>query len=447
MSVSKAAAGLSILAVFTALTGCGGVQTDAGSGSGTGGTSSGNNAPVNAPVIDASPITLKVYLSNSSLTAQDLNTLIAEPLQKKFPQISVEAIMPGKGTTIAELVVAGQPPDIIYTNNLDFGTYKTLDLLEDITPLMKKHQVDLDRFDPELLASAKSDKGELYGLPFFAHFSALYYNKNIFDKFGVPYPKNGMTWEDTIELAKKVSRLDNGVEYRGLDPDTIARMAMPLGLTFVDAKTNRASVNTDGWRTVFTLGKEIWNIPHNRPEKLNSFQARNWFMKDQTIAMLPYNNLLNIGLEEATKLGLNWDLVQYPSYKEKPNLYNHVDSQNFVIAKTSKYKDQAAQLLSIMSSDEVQMKSARATARLSSLKNPEMKKALGADMPFLQGKNLQSIFKSSSPPAPEYSQFNTSVRDLVFKSFEEYMNGKDLNTALREAEANVNKRLDANAKK
>lgn len=436
MKLNRTTAGLSLLAALAALAGCGG------------GGDSGSTTPEPAPTIDTSPATLKVYLSNSSLTDKDLNALIAEPLKKKYPNISVEAIIPGKGTSIAELVAAGQPPDIIYTNNMDIGTYRTLDLLEDLTPLLKKHQTDLDRFDPVMLASAKSaDKGELFGLPFFAHFSALYYNKNIFDKFGVEYPKDGMTWEDTIELAKKVSRLDNGIEYRGLDPDTIARMAMPLSLTYVDPKTNLAAINTDDWRTVFTLGKEIWSIPHNRPEKLNSFQARNWFMKDQTIAMLPYNNLLNIGLEDATKMGLNWDLVQYPSYKNKPNLYNHVDAQLFLVAKTSKFKDQAAQFLNMMSSDEVQMKSARSTARLSSLKNPEMKKALGADMEYLKGKNLQSIFKSSSPPAPEFSQYNSSVRDLVFKGFEEYMNGKDLNTALKDAEANMNKRLETNMKK
>lgn len=440
MKPNKPITGLCMLVVISALAGCGGAAP---------GTDSGKRQAdtPQTPVVSESPATLRVYISNSSITDEDLNTLIAAPLKKKFPQFSVEPIRQGKGTTIAELVAAGQPPDLIYTNNMDIGTYKLLDLLEDITPLMKKHQVNLERFDAAMLASAKSDKGELYGLPFFAHFSALYYNKNIFDKFGVPYPKDGMTWQDAIELAKKVSRLDNGVEYRGLDPDTIARMAMQLSLTYVDAKTNRAIVNSDGWRTIFTTAKEIWSIPHNRPEKLNSFQARNWFMKDQTIAMLPYNNLLNIGLEEATKLGLNWDLAQYPSFKEKPNLYNHVDSQLFLIAKTSKFKDQAAQFLNIMSSDEVQLLSAKTTARLSSLKNPEMKKALGADMPFLKGKNLQSIFKSTSPPSPEFSQYNSLGRDLVFKSFEEYMNGKDLNTALREAEDKVNKRVESNAAK
>lgn len=442
MRRSRTITALSVLAALAVVTGCGGSKP------GAGGENGGSADAPKKPAVNTSPATLKLYLSNSSLSDQDVTALIAEPLKKIYPHISVETVRNGKGTTIEELLASGQTPDIFYTNIADIGKYKRYGLLGDITPLLKTNGVDLSRFDPQMLAGASSVSGEVYGLPFFAHFNANYYNKTIFDKFGVSYPQDGMTWEDVIELAKKVSRVDSGVTYRGLDPDTIARLAMPLAITLVDAKTNRAAINSDGWRTVFTLAKEIWSIPNNKPDKFNTFQARNWFMQDQNIAMLPYNNLLNIGLEEATKNGLNWDLVQYPSYKGKPNLYAFVDAQIFTISQTSKYKEQAAQLLSVVTSDEVQLLSARKTARFSSLKNPAMKEALGADMPFLQGKNLKSIFKSTAPAAPAFSPYDSSdVRNISFKSFEDYMKGKDLNTVLREAEEKINQWIDTNKMK
>ncbi|TNJ63912.1 extracellular solute-binding protein [Paenibacillus hemerocallicola] len=442
MRRSKTITALTLLAAIAVVTGCGGNKPGAGGENGQSADAS------KKPVVNTSPATLKLYLSNSSLSDQDVITLIEEPVKKLYPHISVETVRNGKGTTIEELLATGQTPDIFYTNIADIGKYKRYGLLGDITPLLKTNGVDLSRFDPQMLAGASSEQGEVYGLPFFAHFNANYYNKAIFDKFGTPYPQDGMTWEDVIELAKKVSRVDSGVTYRGLDPDTIARLAMPLAITLVDPKTNKATVNSDGWRTVFTLAKEIWSIPNNKPDKLNSFQARNWFMQDQNIAMLPYNNLLNIGLEEATKNGLNWDLVQYPSYKGKPNLYAFVDAQIFSISQTSKYKEQAAQLLSVVTSNEVQLKSARTTARFSSLKDPAMKEALGADMPFLKGKNLKSIFKSTAPAAPAFSPYDSSdVRNISFKSFEEYMKGKDLNTALREAEEKINQWIETNKMK
>ncbi|MFE5321819.1 ABC transporter substrate-binding protein [Paenibacillus sp. NPDC056579] len=423
------------MAMIVALAACevGGEKSDAGK---------------EAKQTDTTPVKLKIYFSNGSITDQDLNSLIVEELNKKYPYITVEAIRPGKGTTIEELIAADQTPDIIYASNGDLNGFKILDLLEDITPLAKEQQVDFGRFDPIIFDSVRavSDKGEVYGLPFFAHFSGLYYNKDIFDKFGVPYPEDGMTWEDTMELAKKLSREDNGVTYKGLDPDTIARMAMQLPVTVVDHNTNRARIDSNEWREIFTLAKGIWSIPNNKPDKLNSYQSRNWFMKDKNIAMLPYNNLLNIGLEDATKNGLNWDVAQYPSYKEKPNIYSHVDAQIFAITKTSKHKSQAMQLLSVAVSDEVQLKSTRTTARLSALKNPEIKTQLGADMPFLKGKNLQSIFKSSPAPAPLYSPYDALVRPILFQGFEDYFNGKDLNSALRETDEKINKWIDANKK-
>lgn len=32
---------------------------------------------------------------------------------------------------------------------------------------------------------------------------ALFYNKDLFDRYGVPYPTNAMTWDDVLALAKR----------------------------------------------------------------------------------------------------------------------------------------------------------------------------------------------------------------------------------------------------
>jgi multiple sugar transport system substrate-binding protein len=430
------------------------------SGEGTSGGSKGaqpqsegkkadGNVSEKKPDVASEPAEI-VFYSNNGDPVESFDYKFGNSLRKKFPNYTIKYIMKGQGTNLPDLLAAGTRFDIFFQTignfeNFAFGS----DIQYDMTELIATRGVNLSRFEPTIIDAVKqASGGKLYALPITTTNLVLYYNKTIFDKFGVSYPQDGMTWEDVIELAKKVSRIESGVTYKGLDPDTIARLAMPLAITLVDAKTNRASINSDGWRTVFTLAKEIWSIPNNMPAKLNSFNSRNWFMQDQNIAMLPYNNLLNIGLEEATKNGLNWDLVQYPSFKGKPNLYAFVDAQIFSISQTSKYKEQAAQLLSVVTSNEVQLKSARTTARFSSLKDPAMKEALGADMPFLKGKNLKSIFKSTAPAAPAFSPYDSSdVRNISFKSFEEYMKGKDLNTALREAEEKINQWIETNKMK
>lgn len=82
----------------------------------------------------------------------------------------------------------------------------------------------MSKFNPEALDSTKpyGAKGEQFLLPFTINFYAFFYNKDVFDKLGVAYPKDSMTWDDVIELARKTTRNQDGVQYRGVDPQQFA---------------------------------------------------------------------------------------------------------------------------------------------------------------------------------------------------------------------------------
>jgi len=47
--------------------------------------------------------------------------------------------------------------------------------------------------------------GKTYGLPLELNIAPIYYNKEIFDKAGVPYPTNDWTWDDFKNVSEKVS--------------------------------------------------------------------------------------------------------------------------------------------------------------------------------------------------------------------------------------------------
>ena len=51
--------------------------------------------------------------------------------------------------------------------------------------------------------------GAYYALPFRADFWVLFYNKTLFDKAGIAYPTNDMTWDQYADLAKSIA--GNGV--------------------------------------------------------------------------------------------------------------------------------------------------------------------------------------------------------------------------------------------
>jgi len=62
----------------------------------------------------------------------------------------------------------------------------------------------------------------------------------------------------------------------------------------------------------------------------------------------------------------------------------------------------------------------------------------------LQGKNIQSMFKSSLIPSQKFSVYYTDARSAFLPYFIDAAAGKkDVNTALREGEEAINKKVEA----
>ncbi|CAG7656845.1 ABC transporter substrate-binding protein [Paenibacillus allorhizosphaerae] len=389
------------------------------------------------------PVTLKVY-QQAEISDEDFQLLFVEPVKKKYPYIDLKLVRTDKGVTLDNLVLAGDVPDLLTPPNADLLSLAQKDILYDIAPLIKKANIDLNRFNPVTIEAVKSEKGEIWGLPYAMQFNALYYNKDIFNKFGVPFPKDGMSWDDAIELAKKLTRNEGGVQYRGLDPVSSYILSFPYSLTYVDGKTNWASFNNDQWKKVLELTQRILTIPGNEQPSAEPGAATqgNLFIKEKNVAMLASTNLMaQIG---NASTGIDWDIAQYPSYKEKPNISGKLDSHNLAVSKTSKYKEEAMKVLEVVTSDEVQLLSARRTARMSPLKNQEMQKQFGAEIPYLKGKNVQALFKSTVSPAPVYSIYEINAKKVGQAKVKELLSGNiDLNTALRQADEEINKMLDS----
>lgn len=63
-------------------------------------------------------------------------------------------------------------------------------------------------------------QGEFYGLPFKMEAWCVYYNKDLFDRYGVPYPSGPWTWDEYVETAKKLTHPEDGVYGSFMQPDS-----------------------------------------------------------------------------------------------------------------------------------------------------------------------------------------------------------------------------------
>lgn len=402
-------------------------------------------SPVSTPQAPEKPVTVTLNATTSYISDADLNLLIIEPLKKKYPYITVERVT----GTLPQLMNAGVIPDLVVTHNGDILGYSGDGFMSDLGELVKKHGIDMGRFSPEIVKSLTFE-GKLMAIPYAVNFTALYYNKDIFDKFGIAYPKDGLTWDETIELGKKVTREENGVKYRGIDPETPSRLTRVLGIDSVDYKTNKATVDNDNWRTVFDIYKKAFSIPGNMTStgEVTTGKGNKDFFEDKTLAMYPTVNRISFLMENAPKNGLNWDVAQYPSMPGKPGINTDVDAHLFGIPVTAKNKDAAMKVLEIITSDEVQMEMTRKTGRVSPLKDAKFAEAFAKDLPGTIGKNIAGIFKSKRIEAPIRSKYTNQNQPFINKELEAYVKGtQDLNTSIRNVEEAINKNiLTVNAK-
>ena len=104
------------------------------------------------------------------------------------------------------VMLSGGSDDIDLITVKDSPGYSSMinkNQLEPLDSYISKDNVKLDLYSGVSEQLKVNDK--LYALPFRSDFSVLYYNKDVFDKAGIAYPTNDMTWTQYEELAKKVA--------------------------------------------------------------------------------------------------------------------------------------------------------------------------------------------------------------------------------------------------
>jgi multiple sugar transport system substrate-binding protein len=373
-----------------------------------------------------------------SLTEKEFDRYIVQAVHQKYPEIQIKKLVkPITQETFNDFKTKGTTPDIIITASPFLQDLKPFGFLHNIEALLQQSGFDTSRLDPMALESVAIEGGDKYltAVPFIRQFNALYFNKDIFDKFHVPYPQDGMTWQDAAQLAAKVTRLEGGVQYRGLEADKIVRPASALRPVYVDPRTKQSIVVNDTWKLVFETIKPIYDIPGNKEitELTDAFQQ---FFGEGRLAMLGGLNWLHS--IEQMDVKFKWDLASYPVFKQAPGAGMQLDAHVMVITETSKNKDKAAKIVQTVLSDEVQLDVSK-NGRVSVLADDKVKRAFGESMDLLKGKNAQAIYKTAPTKPIEPSPYNgpggvimaEAMRDAVLR-------GKTIDKVLQEANENMN---------
>jgi multiple sugar transport system substrate-binding protein len=428
--LKKVAVSLAVAIVMLMMAACG--QGD-GSSSGTAQDTKAEGQTAESLDTIAEAVTLKVWVP--TMDDEKYQHYIADPIKQKFPNVTLDRLET-KATTgkpgMEELLARGDVPDMFYSTPSWFGKQKPMDVYSDLTPLIKKYNFDLQRFQTPVLDLVKafSDPGKFEFMPLSQETLILMYNKSIFDKFGVPYPKDGMTWDEARELARKLSRTDNGKAYRGLDITSNYHVHSNQWSLPLLNKENVPQMTNDDWTRYLQEILSMYSIPGNKPTT-KTFGSFNSFVKDKDVAMY-IGHLANLDTVARLESGLlDWDLVTMPTFKDKPNIGSQEYTRFMAISPASRNKDAVFKVLAHLVSDDVQLAQNK-DGVMTVLKDENIKKQYFKNLKALDGKNVNAVLllhPAKSPPKNIYLDYVTTA---TVRAVKDYVFGKsDLNTALR----------------
>lgn len=108
--------------------------------------------------------------------------------------------------------IAGAQPDVMVVDASSAAVFVNNGLLQDLTPFIEKDpEFKLSDYYPNVLSTysrEKDGKKAIYAIPNDFTPMVMYYNKDLFDAAGVPYPKPGWTFEEFLQTCQKLTKKD-----------------------------------------------------------------------------------------------------------------------------------------------------------------------------------------------------------------------------------------------
>jgi multiple sugar transport system substrate-binding protein len=290
-------------------------------------------------------------------------TLI-EAFEDEEPEIEVELVEASdRDDLVARLsssLAGGSPPDLFLMNYRFYGQYAARDVLEPLGPYVdRSSKFDEGDFYPQALEAFRW-QDELMCLPQNISSLVLYYNRDLFERFEVPPPRDGMRWNELVDKAQKLTRDKDGQQVRGADPDMPqAGTAQPeiygLGVEPLIIRlapfiwSNGSSVVDDEQApTRFTLdnpqAREVIDlffamrtifgaVPNDQEVEAEDDESR--FANGRLAMLLDSRRTVPTFREAAS---FDWDVATLPFF-DKPATILHSDA--YCMTKSSKVKDAA----------------------------------------------------------------------------------------------------------
>ncbi|MDB4867988.1 MAG: sugar transporter substrate-binding protein [Cohnella sp.] len=348
---------LALVLVLTTLAGC-----SNGSGTSNKASDSGNSATTTTTTATAAKsgeTTEIVFWQLDGPTWLPLYKDLIKKFEDSHPDIKVKMTnIPEEGyfEKLNTAFAAGKGPDMwggwYSPDEFDRGYIANID------PFIQKDGLDMNKyFQPITGLRLKGKDGHYYGLPRDMSNAVILYNKDLFDKYKVPYPVEGWTLDDFRNMAKQLTHKENKVygtdlftsDLNGISGNPIL-WNMGGDVTSDDGWTIKGYLDSPTTIKLFeyaqSVAKDGSDVPTSIIDSMGDagpFASGNVGM---TIGWLwGYNTI--------KKAGFKTGAVPFPKPQGSTSNYSWSETVSWYMNAKSKHQDAVWQFMKFMSGEDI----------------------------------------------------------------------------------------------
>ena len=272
----------------------------------------------------------------------------------------------GEADKLLIALMAGDEFDIVMTANANLNPYYDAGLMTSLDELAESAGYDIKGIFGDY---PPVYDGKYYGLPAFVDIAITIYNKDLFDRAGIPYPdRDNWTWEKFIEIGQKISALGDDIygAYNPIWAHYNYMLAMQKGASHYK-EDGSSNYDDPLFKEALQFYYDLGNKYHVNPEYLvqESRQMPLEYFTSGNVGMSVAGGWTTAWLTDHAKYPRTWKAGVLPMpYPEGYPKSTSVVVSSFWIPSTSTQKDLAFKCASLFAENMYLLGAGRIPARV-----------------------------------------------------------------------------------
>lgn len=252
------------------------------------------------------------------------------------------------------LAASNLTPDVAFVNNINAPLYVENNVFMDLNSFFEQdNSLSKEDFFPETLQSLNY-KNKLYAVPRDVSNLVIYYNKDIFDKYSVPYPSENWTFAEFLDTCQKLTKdvnNDGRIDLFGISFREEPLFWLPYlwsnGGGFISPDLQDIIIDRPASVNALQFYAELRNKYHVAPTKseIGSATMAQLFMQEKIAMHLSGRWFVPIYRQE---IDFNWDITRFPKGSEGSIV--GTDTSGWAISSKTQHPQEAWRFVSFLAS-------------------------------------------------------------------------------------------------